>query len=82
VGVIHTAYNIVPCEGSTLHLSRDGDLDLNTGLQADARLKNALDMVRHSRTKQEAHNLLNNLARGVQIDKTLVNFEFITIPGL
>jgi len=73
---------MVACEGCTLHLSRDGDLNLNTGLQADARLKNALNIVHDRRTKQEAHNLLDNLARGVEINKTLVDFEFVTIPSL
>ena len=31
---------------------------------------------------KKAHNLLDNFARGVQIDETLVYFEFVTIPGL
>ncbi len=28
-----------------------------------------------------AYNLFDNLARGVQINETLVYFEFVTIPG-
>jgi hypothetical protein len=32
--------------------------------------------------KRKAHNLLDNLARGVQINEALVDFEFITVPGL
>ena len=31
---------------------------------------------------KKAHNLLDNFARGVQINETLVYFEFVTIPGL
>lgn len=34
------------------------------------------------KSKESAHNLLDNLARGVQINETLVYFEFVTIPGL
>ena len=34
------------------------------------------------KSKGSAHNLLDNLARGVQINETLVYFEFVTIPGL
>jgi hypothetical protein len=30
----------------------------------------------------KTHNLLDNLARGVQINETLVYFEFVTIPCL
>jgi hypothetical protein len=32
--------------------------------------------------RRKAHNLLDDLARGVQINETLVDFEFITVPGL
>ena len=39
---IYTAYNMkrmTSCAGSTLRLSRDSDLDFDTGLQANARLR-------------------------------------------
>jgi len=52
------------CVGSTLYLSRDGDLNFDTGLQADAR------------------DLLDNLARGVEVNEALVDFEFVPVPGL
>jgi hypothetical protein len=29
----------------------------------------------------ETHNLLDNLGRGVEVDQTLVDLEFVTIPG-
>jgi hypothetical protein len=32
--------------------------------------------------KRKAHNLFDNLARRVQVNKALVDFEFVTIPGL
>ena len=32
--------------------------------------------------REKAHNLLNDLAGGVQVDETLMDLEFITIPGL
>jgi hypothetical protein len=32
--------------------------------------------------KWKAHNLFDNLARRVQINEALVDFEFVTIPGL
>lgn len=43
---------------------RDGDLNFDTGFQADTR------------------DLLDNLARGVEVDQAFVDFEFVAIPGL
>ncbi len=31
---------------------------------------------------EKAHNLFDNLARGVQINEALVDFEFVTVPSL
>ena len=31
---------------------------------------------------KDAHDLLDNLARGVEVNQTLVDFEFVAIPGL
>ena len=67
--------------GSTL-LRRDCDLDLDPRLQADTRLRCVLDNLGEGRLKREAHDLLDNLARGVQIDEAFVDFEFVTVPGL
>jgi hypothetical protein len=32
--------------------------------------------------KKGTHDLLDNLARGMEVNQTLVDFEFVTIPGL
>ena len=32
--------------------------------------------------EEKAHDLFDNLTRGVEINETLVDFEFITVPGL
>jgi hypothetical protein len=32
--------------------------------------------------RNDTHNLLDNLARGVEVNQTLVDFEFVAIPGL
>jgi hypothetical protein len=63
-------------------LGRDGDLNLDTGLQTDARLMYTLDLLADGAIERKAHNLFDDLARGVQINKALVDFEFITVPGL
>jgi len=34
------------------------------------------------KVERKTYNLLDNLARGVQINEALVDFEFITVPGL
>lgn len=63
-GVIHVVYNMTSCEGPTLLLSRDGDLDLDTGLQADTCLGCTLDFVQNEklRGKTKTYNLLDDLA--------------------
>jgi hypothetical protein len=43
MSVIYVAYNKIPCSVSVIHLSRDGDLDFDTGLQANTRLQSVLD---------------------------------------
>ena len=32
--------------------------------------------------RKGTHDLLDNLARGVEVNQTLVDFEFVAIPGL
>ena len=32
--------------------------------------------------REKAHDLFDNLARGVQINEALVDFEFVTVPSL
>jgi len=32
--------------------------------------------------EEKAHDLFNNLTRGVEVNETLVDFEFVTVPGL
>jgi hypothetical protein len=34
------------------------------------------------KTKQKTHDLLDNLARGVEVNEALVDFEFVAVPGL
>jgi hypothetical protein len=65
----------------TQGLSRDGDLDLDTRLQADASLKKNILASTPSAT-QVTHNLLDDLARRVQVDEALVHLELVTVPGL
>jgi hypothetical protein len=36
----------------------------------------------NGRSRNDTHNLLDNLARGVEVDQTLVDFEFVAVPGL
>ena len=31
---------------------------------------------------KSTHNLLDDLARGVEVDQTLVDLELVTVPGL
>ena len=61
-------------------LSGNRDLDLNTRLQADAGLlqKISREYPIHSVT---TNDLFDDLARGVQVDETFVDFELVTIPG-
>jgi hypothetical protein len=36
--------------------------------------------VKRGGLEEKAHNLFDNLTRGVEINETLVDFEFITVP--
>ena len=77
----HVAYNI-RCMKSTLQLSGDGDLNFDTRLQTDTRLGHAHQTSGERRVKKKTHDLLDNLARRVEVNEALVDFEFVAIPGL
>lgn len=65
------------------NLSRDGNFDLDTGLQADASLEDFGEMRMAKNKEQEnTYDLLDDLARRVQVDQALVNLQLVTIPGL
>ena len=64
------------------NLSRDGNFDLDTGLQADASLEDFGGMrMAKDKEQENTYNLLDDLARRVQVDQALVNLQFVTIPG-
>jgi hypothetical protein len=63
-------------------LGGDGNLNLNTRLQADRCLESGRqENIKYNHTCF-THDLLDDLAGGVEVDETLVNFEFVTVPGL
>ena len=60
----------------------DGDLDLDTGLQADGGL-NMQSVTGNLEDKPEmTYDLLHDLRRGVEVNETLVDLELVAIPGL
>ena len=75
------AMNAFMMYANTTVLTRDSDLDLNTGLQADAGLEKRMSQI-NGTTQKKTHNLFYDLTRGVKIDETLVNLQLITVPGL
>ncbi len=64
---------------ATTNLSRNRDLNLNTRLQADAGLLEKISK-KHTIYKTTTNDLLNDLARGVQVNEAFVDFEFVTVP--
>ena len=62
-------------------LGGDSNLDFDARFQADASLcKKSGRLV--SSQRMVTHDLLDNLAGGVQVDQTLVDLQLVTIPGL
>ena len=74
--------------GTYIHLwydmgsRRDGNLDLHTGFQANGSLRRIEIRMASMNNKSSPYDLLDDLARRVEVNKTLVNLEFVTVPGL
>ena len=70
---------------SRLDLSRDGNLDLDTGLEGNAGLLTRWGIVRNEEKEKSGkvtYDLLDDLAGGVEVDQTLVDLQLEAIPGL
>jgi hypothetical protein len=65
---------------TTQRLRSNGDFYLDTRLERDRCLEPKL--ARDQKQKANTHDLLDNLAGRVEVNQTLVNLEFITIPCL
>ena len=68
-------------ENKYICLRRDGDLDLNTRLQADRCLQPEMRNSTYT-DGEKTYNLLDNLAGRVEVNKALVNLELVAVPGL
>lgn len=66
-----------------MHLTRDGNLDLDTGFEGNASLIEEIEWDTYLyRYWESTHDLLDNLAGGVEVDQTLVDLQLEAIPGL
>lgn len=66
-----------------MYLSRDGNLDLDAGLEGNAGLstQNTSEKSQPGE-RQITDDLLDDLAGGVEVDQTLVDLQLEAIPGL
>lgn len=64
-----------------MRLRRDGNFNLYTRFQANRSLRMSVS-VASVHSKHSSYDLLDSLARRVQVNETLVNLEFVTVPGL
>ena len=69
-------------EPFSVSLVGDGNLDLDAGLEADARLKRQGQNNGSDKDVANTHDLLDDLARRVEVDEALVHLELVAVPGL
>jgi hypothetical protein len=65
-----------------VYLRSNGDFDLDTRFEGNGSLR-LIDIEPYSRCVMTgAYNLLDNLARGVEVDETFVDLQLEAVPGL
>ena len=67
---------------SRLDLSRDGNLDLDTGLEGDGSLSKKVSQDATRASSEITYDLLDDLAGGVEVNETLVDLHLEAVASL